>query len=147
MVDQLITARKIDYLHYCHNLSNTSAILCITVTKIDKKIDDVKIAIPGYSLCCHDRNRRGRGKAIYSHCDIPISVITIDSTVEHCIIRVSPIKGFPLIVCSVYHPPSCKLSKWQSEFHVLLDRLISGKLPIVVIVDLNVNLLSDGTFF
>ena len=63
------TARKIDYLHYCHNLSNTSAILCITVTKIDKKIDDVKIAIPGYSLCCHDRNRRGRGKAIYSHCD------------------------------------------------------------------------------
>ena len=86
------------------------------------------------------------GTRPFTRTDIPVSVNTIDSKVEHCTVRVTPIKGLPLIVCSVYRLPSCKLPDWQSEFHELFDRLTSDKLPIVVIGDLKVNLLSNGTF-
>jgi exonuclease III len=69
------TAKKIDYLRYCTSLANSPAIICLTETKLNHAIDDVQIAIPGYSLFRRDRDRRGGGVAIYAQNDLSASAI------------------------------------------------------------------------
>ena len=93
-----VTARKIDYMRCCMLYFKYSSFhqTCLIQIKFGKNFEDAQIDMPGYSLYCRGRNKRGGGMAIYAHNDAAISLTNAVSKIEHHSIRATPTKGLPI---------------------------------------------------
>ena len=59
------THSKIDYLRCSVRDDTDPDVICLTETKLSDKINSSEIALPGYNVIRHDRNRLGGDVAIY----------------------------------------------------------------------------------
>ena len=69
-----------------------------------------------------------------------------NTPIEHCVVDIS-YNGLDLRVCYAYVPPinARKPSTWDSNLSTLLDTLVIGGKPFVLLNDFNRNLLSDAS--
>ena len=99
---------KIEQMRIMVEQSNVD-ILAISEIWLDSNIFDFEIDIPKYDLLRRDRNRHGGGVALYIRNDLefkPRSDINEGSNVECVWAEVIPKHVSPILVCSIYRPPS-----------------------------------------
>ena len=138
------TQRKIDFLRYSVQFENSPSPLCLTETKLGKCIDDSEISLHGYTVYRRDRDRRGGGVAVYHRSDIKASLLAnLPSSVEHCALRITPLRSQEFIICCIYRPPSAK-SEWCEHIRSLMQSLVDARLPLLITGDINIDLMKDS---
>ena len=94
--------------------------------------------LPGYEIVRNDRNRHGGGVALYTRSNISYTRRTdLETDDIECIwVEIKNKQRKPLLVCSVYRPPSTQAVFIDNLNNMLDEMLISGDFNIDV---LNVN--------
>jgi exonuclease III len=139
---------KIDQLRQMCGQGATPEIICLTETKLSTKIDSSEVEIAGYNLLRKDRNRCGGGVAIYYRDTLEVTALDLEQTpcsaLECVAIKVTSRLKTMIFAC-FYRPPSSKV-EWISCFHECIDYFQSLNLPLCILGDFNVNLLTHSSF-
>ena len=113
------------------------------VKKLGKCIDDSEISPHGYTV--YRRDRGGGGVAVYHRSDIKASLLAnLPSSIEHCALRITPLRGQEFIICCIYRPPSAK-SEWCEHMRSFMQSLVDARLPLLIIGDINIDLMKDSS--
>ena len=115
------------YLRCSVHDDTASDVICLTETKLSDKIDSSEIALPGYDVIRHDRNRQV-------------------ANIECCVIVADLKQNCTVCICCVYKPPFTRLPEWESALSHMLNALSLDGKPLILTGDFNVNLLHDNSF-
>ena len=97
---------KIDELRYIAKLSE-AAVIGISESKLHDSVLSSEIQIENYDLICSDRNRHGGGVACFIRNDLSYNTKSfLPSEIENIFIEIFLPHSEPLVVGTVYHPPS-----------------------------------------
>ena len=138
---------KLDFLRYLLSLKGAPSVLALTETKLSSRLLDSEIAIDGYDIIRHDRNRKGGGVIFYCRSELrPTWIIDCDSfNIELLGIKITmPCKKSLTIFC-VYRPPSSS-ALWLNVFHAVLSQLSVVYHSVVMLGDFNFDLLKSSEF-
>ena len=117
-------------------------------------LNDSKIRhlnIPNYKLVYQNRSTKmGGGVAILIHNSLMYKertdLKTFNSDILECIFLEMNIKGKqPIIMGSLYHPPSTNPKKFNHVYNQLVNKLKNEKKEIILGMDHNLNLLKSST--
>ena len=119
-------------------------ILSINETRLDRSIDDKELQINGYNIVRKDRNREGGGVAIYyrDHLDVKDRKDLVPENIESVCIEVSLTKCKPLLITSLYRPPSARLAIFD-EIQRLIENIDGENKEMILVGDLNCDLLPN----
>ena len=97
-----------------------SHILGLNETRLNDDVEDDDLFIEGYSIVWRDRNRNGRGVAIYISDDILYNTRPdIDTGIESVSIQVNIPFVKPIIFRCVYRPHRSKVALFENIEHFL----------------------------
>ena len=116
-------------------------------TWIDSSIVDSLLHVPGYLLYRRDRDLHGGGVAFYVHSSLNVSHCSnVNTSLEALFLRVHvPTRpnSTPLVVGSVYRPPSSPATFWDTLSHTL-EQIYETAEHLLILGDLNVDVLNPG---
>ena len=116
-------------------------VLSINETRLDDTIDNEEVRIPGYNIFCKDRFRNGGGVALYIREVFNVSERTklVPSYLEAVCIEVKKPKSKPIIITTVYRPPSSKID-YMNQIEDYLNVLDNENKELIVMGDFNCDL-------
>ena len=97
-------------------------IVSVNETHIDDTINDFELGIAGYTLHRNDRNRHGGGVALYIRNDIKHKVrndLSMEGIESLCVEISKGINNEPLLICSMYRPPSASHEYFDKMVEIL----------------------------
>ena len=119
-------------------------ILSINENRLDSNINDTDIRINGYDILRKDRNRERGGVAIYDrdHLNVKERKELVPENLESVCVEVRQIKSKPLLITSLYRPPSERIEIFD-EIENLIQNIDGENKELILIGDLNCDLLAD----
>ena len=130
--------QKIDELQYIAKLSE-AAVIGISESKLDDSVLSSEIQIENYDLIRSDRNRHGGGVACFIRNDLSYNTKSfLPSEIENIFIEIFLPHSKPLVVGTIYRPPSqgsftetitehfSKINTNDTEIYILGDFNISN---------------------
>jgi exonuclease III len=130
-----------ELLVYMQN--NPFAIITLNETRLDDSVLNGEVEIPGYDIVRRDRNKNGRGVAIYIRNNIPFAIRKdlMPDNLELLCVELKKPKRRPLLISTWYRPPnsSCELLNYFEQF---LKQLDDENKEIIITGDFNCNLAS-----
>ena len=111
-------------------------------TRLNESIDDRNIEISGYNIVRKDRNRQGGGVAIYyrDHLNVRNRDELVPGVVEAVCVEVSKTKCAPLLISTIYRPPSSNEDTIE-KIEKLIQNLDNENKEIILTGDVNCDLL------
>ena len=125
------------YLH-----DETLDVLSINESRLDDNVDESQIKIDGYEIVRNDRNREGGGVAIYyrDYLNVKIRDDLAIPNLEVICLEVNKFKCKPLLVASIYRPPSAQIELFD-KINDFIKAMDTENKDIVIVGDVNCNLL------
>ena len=121
------------------------AILGITESKLDKKVNDQDINISGYNILRSDRNRNSGGVACYVRSDLCFNRKNIFSnSLEHAFFDILIPKVKPVSIGIFYRPPN--VNNFLETFSNDLKQINFNKNKVYILGDFNINILQNNNF-
>ena len=119
---------------------NKIDILALNETKLDSKIEEEQVSIPGYTVLRCDRNSHGGGVAIYFRDTLNFEHRTDLKTdnLEMICIELKPKCSKPFILLAWYRPPNYE-TETLTEVNTLLETLEKEQKETLLIGDVNCN--------
>ena len=119
-------------------------ILTLNETRLDDNISDKYIEISGYEIVRKDRNRIGGGVAIYyrNHLNVRNRDELVPEGVEAVCVEVLKTKCAPLLISTIYRPPSSKVDIFE-KIENLIQNLDNENKEIILAGDVNCDLLAN----
>ena len=119
-------------------------ILTLNETRLDDNISDKYIEISGYEIVRKDRNRIGGGVAIYyrDHLNVRNRDELVPEGVESVCVEVLKTKCTPLLISTIYRPPSSKVDIFE-KIENLIQNLDNENKEIILAGDVNCDLLAN----
>ena len=119
-------------------------ILTLNETRLDDNISDKYIEISGYEIVRKDRNRIGGGVAIYyrDHLNVRNRDELVPEGVEAVCVEVLKTKCAPLLISTIYRPPSSKVDIFE-KIENLVQNLDNENKEIILAGDVNCDLLAN----
>ena len=122
---------KIDEIKH-HVLSSNIKVLSINETLLDTTISNCVLSIPGFSLFCCDRHRKGGGVALYISDLLSPTLLHINRLHNHveAVSATICIGNTPFIITSLYRQPTSKEILF-SELNEIIEQSVSHKLNCI----------------
>ena len=119
-------------------------ILTLNETSLDDNISDKYIEISGYEIVRKNRNRIGGGVAIYyrDHLNVRNRDELVPEGVEAVCVEVLKTKCAPLLISTIYRPPSSKVDIFE-KIENLIQNLDNENKEIILAGDVNCDLLAN----
>ena len=120
-----------------------AAVIGISETWLDDSITDAEIAIGGYSVLRHDRNREGGGVCVYVRNDFAFNPRPDlhDDRIEAIWFDLLLPKSKPITIGVCYRPPDEDVNFWN-HFESCISHIRSD-CEIMILGDINVNFLKQ----
>ncbi|XP_074038462.1 uncharacterized protein [Leptinotarsa decemlineata] len=121
-------------------------IVGVSETWLSDLVDNLAVAIPGYTFFRMDRSTRGGGIGIYVKNNISSRMFDLNSINEHCEqlwIQIK-INNILFAIGNLYRPPKGNLASFINSIDDSLSQITAMVDEIICFGDMNVNLLSNN---
>ena len=128
----------------CLAIKTKVAVIGITETWLDDTVTDNEVAIPGYNIVRHDRDRHGGGTCVYIRNDIafnPRKDLESDC-LEAVWTEILLPKTKPIMIGICYRPP--KQNSFSAQFEETLSKIRSD-CELMVLGDMNICMLHPAS--